>query len=56
MNDFMLTGTDGLALQKDARSVEKLSVVDLDALVGYLRTQASPFQPPAGTRLAIVGR
>jgi len=56
MNDFMATGRDGLALQREARSTKNLNIVDLDALVGYLKTQASPVRPPEGARMVSVAR
>ena len=56
MNDFMVMGRDGLALQHDARSTENLNVTDLDALVDYLRRQRGPLQPPVGARLVTTGR
>jgi 2',3'-cyclic-nucleotide 2'-phosphodiesterase (5'-nucleotidase family) len=56
INDFMATGRNGVELQKAARSTEELKVVDLDALVDYLRTQAGVVQPPEGARLVVSGR
>jgi 5'-nucleotidase len=56
LNDFIVMGRDGLALQHDARSTENLNVTDLDALVDYLRRQRGPLQPPAGARLVTTGR
>jgi 5'-nucleotidase len=56
LNDFMVTGARGEALQHDARSTVDLKIVDLDALVGYLRAQNGPVQPPAGGRIVITGK
>jgi 2',3'-cyclic-nucleotide 2'-phosphodiesterase (5'-nucleotidase family) len=56
INDFMATGRNGLELQHAARSTEQLKMVDLDALVGYLRVQSGPVQPPEGARLVVTGK
>jgi 5'-nucleotidase len=52
MNDFMATEGDGLALARAASKDEALDVVDLDALVGYLRAYPrKPVPPPGAPRL-----
>ena len=56
MNDFMATGRDGLALQRASRATKNLNIVDLDALVAYLKAQASPVRPPEGARVVSVAR
>jgi 2',3'-cyclic-nucleotide 2'-phosphodiesterase (5'-nucleotidase family) len=56
MSDFMATGGDGLGLGRAALAVEPLDVVDLDALVGYLRSLPQPVTPPAGARFTVVHR
>ena len=55
MNDFMATGGDGhgLAGGEPARS---LNIVDLDALVGYLRSRPQPVTAPAEVRIRTVER
>jgi 2',3'-cyclic-nucleotide 2'-phosphodiesterase (5'-nucleotidase family) len=56
MNDFMVTGGDGLGLGERAISTEPLDIVDLDALVAYVRAQPGAVEPPAGGRLVPVTR
>ncbi|HET9003382.1 MAG TPA: 5'-nucleotidase C-terminal domain-containing protein, partial [Gemmatimonadaceae bacterium] len=56
MNDFMVTGRDGLALQRAAKDTKNLGIVDLDALVGYLRSQSGPVRPPEGARIVAGAR
>jgi 2',3'-cyclic-nucleotide 2'-phosphodiesterase (5'-nucleotidase family) len=51
LNDFLVTGGEGLGLAGRAASVTPLNVVDLDALVGYLRQLPQPVRPPADARL-----
>jgi 2',3'-cyclic-nucleotide 2'-phosphodiesterase (5'-nucleotidase family) len=51
LNDFLVTGGDGLGLAGRAASVTPLNIVDLDALVGYLRQLPQPVRAPAELRL-----
>jgi 5'-nucleotidase len=51
MTDFLVSGGDGLGLADAAISTVDLNIVDLDALIGYLRSRPGPFTPPAEPRL-----
>jgi 5'-nucleotidase len=51
LNDFLVTGGEGLGLAGRAASTTPLNVVDLDALVGYLRQLPQPVRAPADERL-----
>jgi len=51
LNDFLATGGDGLGLGAAARSSEPLPIVDLDAMVDYLRAMPQPVRAPADRRL-----
>lgn len=51
MNDFMATGGDGHGLAGPPRN---LNIVDLDALVGYLRSRPQPVTAPAEVRIRTV--
>lgn len=53
MSDFMAGGGDGLQVTGGADRIEHLGIVDLDALMDWLRSQPSPVQPPRGDRLII---
>jgi len=52
VNDFMATGGEGMGPPSGARSTP-LNVVDLDALVLYLRSLPSPVRAPAESRIFI---
>jgi 5'-nucleotidase, C-terminal domain len=52
VNDFMATGGDNWLPPPDAR-VTPLNIVDLDALVGYMKMLPSPVKPPVETRIFI---
>lgn len=54
LNDFMVTGGDGLGLAGEAISTRPLNIVDLDALISYLRSRPAPVRAPAGARFLIV--
>jgi 2',3'-cyclic-nucleotide 2'-phosphodiesterase (5'-nucleotidase family) len=54
LNDFMALGGEGLGFTSGAIRTEPLSVVDLDALITYLRKQPQPVRAP--TELRIVPR
>jgi 5'-nucleotidase len=56
LSDFLLTGGDGLGLGKAALKTEPLNVVDLDALIAYIRGLGRPVAPAAGARLRAVAR
>jgi len=56
MNDFMVTGGDGLGLGERAISTEPLDIVDLDALIAYVRAQPGAVEPPARGRLVPASR
>lgn len=56
INDFMVTGGDGMGLQEQGIAATPLNLVDLDVLVDYLRTLPQPVQPPRGRRLQAVPR
>ena len=56
MNDFMSTGGDGLSLGASAMKVENLEIVDLDALVGYLRSRKGTVAAPEDARIVDVAR
>ncbi|MEP7346058.1 MAG: 5'-nucleotidase C-terminal domain-containing protein, partial [Gemmatimonadaceae bacterium] len=51
MTDFLATGGDGLNLAGTALRVEPLPIVDLDALIDYLRGQPAPVRAPTDRRL-----
>jgi len=55
LNDFLATGGDGLGLGTAARRTEVLPIVDLDALVAYLRGLPQPVRGPTDVRLVGVG-
>ena len=51
LNDFLATGGDELGLGTVARSSEALPIVDLDAMVDYLRAMPQPIRAPMDRRL-----
>ena len=53
LNDFLATGGDGLGLSTAARRTEVLPIVDLDALVTYLRAQSQPVRAPTDARFVV---
>jgi 2',3'-cyclic-nucleotide 2'-phosphodiesterase (5'-nucleotidase family) len=55
LNDFLATGGDGLGLGTAARRTEVLPIVDLDALVSYVRSRPQPVQPPTDARFIATG-
>jgi 5'-nucleotidase len=55
LNDFLATGGDGLALGASALSSEALPIVDLDALVAYLRSRPQPVVAPSDMRFIATG-
>ncbi|MDB4880982.1 MAG: cpdB [Gemmatimonadetes bacterium] len=55
LNDFLATGGDGLGLAGAALRTEILPLVDLDALVEYLRRAPQPVRAPAEVRIIATG-
>jgi 5'-nucleotidase len=54
INDFLVTGGDGLTLAEGAASVVATNVVDLEALIGYMRQLPQPVRAPAEVRIRSV--
>jgi 5'-nucleotidase len=54
MNDFLATGGEGYNASGRATSSRPLNIVDLDALIDYLRTLPTPITAPAEVRIAPV--
>lgn len=54
VNDFLATGGEGYNAGGRATSSKPLNIVDLDALIDYLRTLPSPVVAPAEVRIAPV--
>ncbi|MEO8623825.1 MAG: 5'-nucleotidase C-terminal domain-containing protein, partial [bacterium] len=54
LNDFLATGGDGLGVTTGAIRTEILPVVDLDALVEYLKSRPQPVQAPTDARITVV--
>jgi 2',3'-cyclic-nucleotide 2'-phosphodiesterase (5'-nucleotidase family) len=52
VNDFLATGGEGYNAGGRATASHPLSVVDLDALIDYLRTLPAPIQAPSEIRIA----
>jgi 5'-nucleotidase len=52
VNDFMVTGGEGMAPPSDAR-VTSLNIVDVDALVYYMKSLPSPVSAPTEARIFI---
>jgi hypothetical protein len=51
LNDFMALGGEGLGFTTGAIRTEPLSIVDLDALIAYLRRQPQPVRAPEEVRI-----
>ena len=51
INDFMVTGGDGLGLAGVALDSRATNIVDLDALVAYIRSRPEGVRPPATDRI-----
>ncbi len=51
LSDFLVAGGDGLNLSGTAVRIEPLNIVDLDALIDYLRSQPEPVRAPTDRRL-----
>ena len=54
MNDFLATGGEGYNAGGRATSMKPLNIVDLDALIDYLKTLPSPVAAPSEIRIAPV--
>ena len=54
LNDFMVTGGDGLGLAGVALETREVNVVDLDALVTYVRARPAGVAPPPVDRIVSV--
>jgi 5'-nucleotidase len=54
LNDFLVTGGDGLQLAERAASVRPTNLVDLDVFVGYLGQLPQPVRAPAEERIRSV--
>lgn len=52
VNDFLATGGEGYNAGQRATSMKALNIVDLDALIDYLRSLPSPITAPAELRIA----
>ena len=55
MNNFMATGGDGLGLGTQAIRSEPLPIIDLDALIDYMKQLPQPVQAPDEKRIVEVG-
>jgi 2',3'-cyclic-nucleotide 2'-phosphodiesterase (5'-nucleotidase family) len=55
MNSFMATGGDGLALDAAAVRSEPLPLIDLDALIKYMKQLPQPVRAPSERRIIEVG-
>jgi 5'-nucleotidase len=51
LTNFLLGGGDGLGLSNEALKTEPLGIVDIDALVSYVRAQRQPVRIPFEPRL-----
>ncbi len=51
LNDFLVTGGDGLGVATGAIRSESLGTTDLDALIAYLRSLPQPVRAPSDVRL-----
>ena len=56
LNDFLATGGDGLGVTTGAIRTEILPIVDLDALVEYLKSRPQPVQAPTDARIIVAPR
>jgi 5'-nucleotidase len=54
LNDFMVTGGDGLGLAGVALETRATNIVDLDALVAYIKARPQGVAPPAVDRIVSV--
>jgi 5'-nucleotidase len=56
INDFMVTGGDGLGLAERGITAVPLNIVDLEALIDYSKSRPQPVAPPAELRFVPVAR
>jgi 2',3'-cyclic-nucleotide 2'-phosphodiesterase (5'-nucleotidase family) len=56
LNDFLATGGEGYNAGGRATASKPLNIVDLDALIDYLRSLPEPIAAPAEVRIAPVAR
>jgi 2',3'-cyclic-nucleotide 2'-phosphodiesterase (5'-nucleotidase family) len=56
VNDFLATGGEGYNAGGRATASRPLNIVDLDALIDYLRTLPAPIAAPAEIRIAPLGQ
>jgi len=56
VNDFLATGGEGYDAGKRATSMRPLNIVDLDALIDYLRSLPEPISAPTEVRIAPIAR
>ncbi len=56
VNDFLATGGEGYNAGGRATSSRPLNIVDLDAIIDYLRTLPTPITAPTEIRIAPVGQ
>ena len=56
VNDFLATGGEGYNAGKRASQVKSTNIVDLDALIDYLRSLPSPITAPSEVRIAPVSQ
>lgn len=56
MNSFMATGGDGLALGTDALRSEPLPIIDLDALIQYMKQLPGPVPAFKQRRISEIGK
>jgi 5'-nucleotidase len=54
MNDFLATGGEGYNAGGRATASKPLNIVDLDALIDYLKSLPSPITAPSEVRIAPV--
>ncbi|HJQ09736.1 MAG TPA: 5'-nucleotidase C-terminal domain-containing protein [Gemmatimonadaceae bacterium] len=52
VNDFLATGGEGYRAGERATAAKSLNIVDLDALIDYLRSLPSPITAPTEVRIA----
>jgi len=56
VNDFLATGGEGYNAGQRATSMKSTNIVDLDALIDYLRSLPSPITAPAEVRIAPIAQ
>jgi 2',3'-cyclic-nucleotide 2'-phosphodiesterase (5'-nucleotidase family) len=56
VNDFLATGGEGYNAGGRATSSKPLNIVDLDALIDYLRSLPAPISAPTEVRIAPIAQ